>query len=782
VDEMDEIVQEFLVESHENLDQLDRDLVALEQEPGSRELLSSIFRTIHTIKGTSGFLAFGRLEKLTHAGESLLARLRDGTQSLNQPSTDALLRMVDTVRSLLAEIESTGTDGEIDIEAAMAAVTACIETGAPAGKPAAKAGGKAAAKPAPAAAAPAPPSAAAVAAEPGPAAADGSAAVGRPTVEPSTVDASEPPTPLSVKAAGEPTADEQGATAANTGKRSVADSSIRVDVDLLDTLMRLVGELVLTRNQLVLGVSDHANPVLTRTTQRLNLITSELQESVMKTRMQPIEHLWAKLPRVVRDLSSVLGKQVRLAQVGKETELDRSLLEAVKDPLTHLVRNAVDHGVEPPDVRAANGKDPEGTLTLRAYHEGGHVIVEVSDDGGGIDPDRIATTALDRGLVTRDQLSRMDRRELLALLFRPGFSTAKTVTNVSGRGVGMDVVKTNIEKIGGAVDVDSVLGSGTTWRLTIPLTLAIVQALTVECGPERYAIPQVAVQELVFLDGTAGSKIENVSGAPVYRLRGRLLPLVRLDQALGLATQSESDSGYVAVLQADGRRFGLVVDRVLNTEEIVVKPLTSRFKDVGMYAGATITGDGRVALILDVQSLARRSHLTAEAAAEAAALLGGPDQLGRGGTVDRLLIAGVGDRRVAVPLEMVTRLEEFPIDKVERVGNREVVQYRDQILPLVRLAHLLGVPTPMDEESVPVVVYTEGGRSVALAVEQVLDIVEDLVETRSDLQDSGLLGSAVIQRKVTELLDVRQAILAADPMFYTAALEAAPHPSDEMVA
>jgi two-component system, chemotaxis family, sensor kinase CheA len=330
--------------------------------------------------------------------------------------------------------------------------------------------------------------------------------------------------------------------------------------------------------------------------------------------------------------------------------------------------------------------------------------------------------------------------------------------------------------------VESTLGVGTTWRLTIPLTLAIVQALTVECGPERYAIPQVAVHELVFLDGTAGSKIENVSGAPVYRLRGRLLPLVRLDQALGLPASSENGSGYVAVLQADGRRFGLVVDRVLNTEEIVVKPLTARFKDIGVYAGATITGDGRVALILDVQSLARRSHLSAESA-EQVARQESQEQQARAGTGDQLLIAGIGERRVAIPLEMVTRLEEFPIDKVERVGNREVVQYRDQILPLVRLAHLLGAPTPTDEQSVPVVVYTERGRSVALAVEKVIDIVEDLVETRSDLQDDGLLGSAVIQQKVTELLDVRRAILAADPMFYASAPEARePQPSDELVA
>ncbi|WP_260710597.1 chemotaxis protein CheW [Dactylosporangium aurantiacum] len=570
-------------------------------------------------------------------------------------------------------------------------------------------------------------------------------------------------TPPAVPPVGRAAGGEGGEDAVS--KRSVADQSIRVDVDLLDKLMNLVGELVLTRNQLIRAIGSVADPGMTRTGQRLNLITSELQESVMKTRMQAIDHLWSKLPRVVRDLSSTFGKQIRLAQEGKETELDRSLLEAVKDPLTHLVRNAVDHGIESPQERVAAGKNPEGTLTLRAYHEGGHVIVEVRDDGAGIDPDKIARIAVEKGLVSRDQLSTMDRREILALVFRPGFSTAKAVTNVSGRGVGMDVVKTNIERIGGAVDVDSIVGQGTTWRLTIPLTLAIIQALTVECRDQRYVIPQVAVHELVYLDGQSGRVVEHAMDAPVYRLRGKLLPLVYLDDTLGLAREGEHDKDvYVAVLQAEGKRFGLVVDRVLNTEEVVVKPLTSRFKDIGVYAGATLLGDGRVALILDVASLARRAHLAAgveRVDADTTVRRGG-------GNGDRLLIAGVGDRRVAIPLDMVTRLEEFPVDRIERTGSREVVQYRDQILPVLRLSHMLGAYETESGPTVPVVVYTENGRSVALAVEKILDIVEEgLDDSRRDFGDDGLLGSAVIQQRVTELLDVRRAILAADPLFHT---------------
>jgi two-component system chemotaxis sensor kinase CheA len=558
----------------------------------------------------------------------------------------------------------------------------------------------------------------------------------------------------------------QDALQAQAPKRSVADSAIRVDVDLLDGLMNLVGELVLARNQLVRGVMDTGDSGLVRSAQRLGMITSELQEGIMKTRMQPIEHIWSKLPRVIRDLSQSLGKKVELVMEGKETELDRSLLEAVKDPLTHLVRNAVDHGIETPAQRRASGKEPEGTLTLRAYHEGGHVIVEVCDNGAGIDPDRIAEAAVSRGLLTRDQVSVMDPREILMQVFRPGFSTAKAVTNVSGRGVGMDVVKTNIERIGGAVNVESTLGEGTTWRLTIPLTLAIIQALTIECGGQRYVIPQVAVHELVYLDGQGGRVIEYAMGAPVYRLRGKLLPLVHLDQTLGVRSDHDTADRdvYVAVIQAEGRKLGLVVDRVLNTEEVVVKPLSSRFKDVGVYAGATLLGDGTVALILDVASLARHSHLAGDKAERAQQQV---DTAAKTitSTVDRLLVAGVGDRRVAIPLDMVTRLEEFPADRIERVGNREVVQYREQILPVLRLAHLLGTYPAEDAATVPVVVYTERGRSVALAVDRILDIVEDVVEARSEVSDEGLLGSAVIQQRVTELLDVRRAILAADPRF-----------------
>jgi two-component system chemotaxis sensor kinase CheA len=534
--------------------------------------------------------------------------------------------------------------------------------------------------------------------------------------------------------------------------------------------MRLVGELVLTRNQLVRAVGVAADVGVSRTAQRLNLITSELQESVMKTRMQAIDHVWAKLPRVVRDLAGGCGKRVRLVMVGRDTELDRSLLEAVKDPLTHLVRNAVDHGVEAPGVRVAAGKAAEGTLTLRAYHEGGHVVVEVADDGAGIDPDRVARVAVERGVLGRDQLAGMDRREVLGLVFRPGFSTAATVTNVSGRGVGMDVVKTNIERIGGSVEVDSTVGVGTCWRLTIPLTLAIIQALTIQAGGQRYVIPQVAVHELVYLDGQPGRQVEHAMGAPVYRLRGKLLPLVHLDRTLGLAPHPGELAGgrpggvYVAVLQAEGRRFGLVVDRVLNTEEVVVKPLSARFKDLGVYAGATLLGDGAVALILDVAALARRAQLATPTDPTTTPGEPADPTTATATAAGRLLIAAVGPRRMAIPLDLVTRLEEFPTHRIEHAGHRDVVQYRGHILPLIHARDLVGdPPTDHHPDTIPVIVHTDHGHSVALAVDAILDIVETTDHPHPHPTDHPLLTATVIGHQVTDLLDVRAAIQAANP-------------------
>jgi two-component system chemotaxis sensor kinase CheA len=558
--------------------------------------------------------------------------------------------------------------------------------------------------------------------------------------------------------------------------RSVVDSSVRVDVELLDSLMRMVGELVLARNQLISqldeGTDTAKDSSLDRSAQRLSLVTSELQEQVMKTRMQPVDAVWSKMPRVVRDLAKQCGRIVRLDMEGRETELDRSVLEAIKDPLTHLVRNAVDHGIETPETRKAAGKSPEGLLRLRAYHEAGQVHLEIIDDGAGIDPQTIAAKALERGLISQTQLAGMTPREIMHLIFLPGFSTAEKVTNVSGRGVGMDVVKTRIEAIGGSVDVTSRVGAGSVFRLTIPLTLAIIPALTIGCSQRRYAVPQVSVLELVRLSGEhARGGIELISGAPVYRLRDMLLPLVRLDEQLGLVhagDPADTDrGGFIVVLHAEQQRFGLVVDDVLDTQEIVVKPLGRHLKGIAAYAGATILGDGSVVLILDAATLARRSNVMA--GAQSAAVVEGESTET---TVDPVLVVEVsGDRRAAIPLEMVTRLEEIEAGSIERVGEREVVQYRGHIMPLIRLSTLLGAyntdPGDGTTTSVQMVVYTRGERSVGFVVERILDIASERLGTRSDIDDHALVGSIVVGDKVVELLDMESAVLAADPHFYS---------------
>jgi two-component system, chemotaxis family, sensor kinase CheA len=794
VEALDEIVHEFLVESHENLDQLDSDLVALESSPGSRDLLGSVFRTIHTIKGTSGFLAFSSLESLTHIGENLLVELRDGKRVMDQVTADALLRMVDTVRDLLGQIERTGSDADIDVAGVLGQLEQVLASepgAAPAQsaesvpEPEAEPTAESASEPEPeptaeSAPEPEPEPVSEPQAEPAPKkvskvrrkprSKDAPAPEAGQSADPAsegdqTADSvkPEPATPAPAAEVPHPHEPSEPLAAAEpeTSSRGSASSTdtIRVDVEMLDALMRQVSELVLARNA-ISRIAEGGEIELARASQRLNLVASELQEGVMKTRMQPIEHVWSKVPRMVRDLAASCQRKVRLEMVGGDTELDRSLLEAVKDPLTHLIRNAVDHGIEDPAVRTAAGKPEQGVLSLRAYHAGGQVVVEVVDDGKGINPEAIGKIAMDRGLRTAAEIEAMAPADLLQLLFLPGLSTAEKVTNVSGRGVGMDVVRTKIEAIGGTVDVDSVLGRGTTWRLRIPLTLAIMPAVTVSCDGRTYAIPQVSLLELVALDDAGETAVEYVRSAPVYRLRGDLLPLLDLREVFGRPPRND-DRAVIAVLQTDTVRFGLLVDQVLNTEEIVVKPLSSRLKSIGLYAGATLMGDGDVALILDVQGLARR-NISSDTVERARAARTEDESVG---DVDQVLVAGIGDgRRVAIPLSEVTRLERLPADTVERIGSREVLQYRGAITPVVRLSGVLGAMS-VESDEVVVVVHSRGDRTVAILVDEIIDIVDDHASQHSGLADHGLIGATVVGERVTELLDLTAALAAADSSF-----------------
>ncbi len=795
MDDADDIVKEFLVESYENLDRLDRELIKLEKNPKDCEILGSIFRTIHTIKGTSGFLAFDKLGAVAHVGESLLGRLRDGQLTLDGEITTGLLAMVDVVRQTLASIETSGVEGERDDSALISRLTRLQRASEPPGRAEAPAKLKAMAT---------------VAA----ASQGGSPMIGETIGETrlsAAIEEAKPADPASlpeiVVEQAAAAADVAGAQRGQQAARgqSASDSTIRLDVSLLDQLMNLVGELVLARNEILQFANSTAESNLLAASQRLNLITTELQEGVMKTRMQPIGNIWSKFPRTVRDLALDCGKQVRVEMEGKETELDKTLIEAIKDPLTHLVRNSVDHGIERPEVRQAAGKDPEGCLSLRAFHEGGQVNIEISDDGAGLDQDRIRNKAVQKGLVTADQAGRMSDREIVNLVFLPGFSTAEKVTNVSGRGVGMDVVKTHIEKIGGTVDLQSKPGQGVLVRMKIPLTLAIIPALIVTSVGQRYAIPQVNLLELVGLDGEhAGRGIESIHGAPVYRLRGRLLPLVYLKSALRTGEGSRKEMGSevaagpetattaataatisatisaqaagpgrinIVVLEADGRQFGLVVDEINDTEEIVVKPLGKHLKNISVYAGATIMGDGKVALILDVLGLAQRARILVEGrehfhgeGVQAAA----PDVSGKQKLV---LFTGRAGTRMAVPLDLLARLENIPGPQVERSGNQWVTQYRGQILPLIRISHALEERRYLPPEDVltlpttgmlQVLVLEHEHQSFGLVVNEILDIVESTLEPRSPATRAGVLHSSVIADRVTELLDVPALLRAGE--------------------
>ena len=781
---MNEVEREFLLETHENLSQIDLDLVALEKEPGELKTLARVFRNLHTVKGTSGFLGLVKLQSVSHSAESLLSRLRAGEIAFTPEIASTLLAVVDAIRRILASIEQAKGEGDGDYSALIKEVDRLRESGgAPA--PEATAG-----------------SAAARAVRP---------AVLDRTVEmhlplpgrlPEPIPPPAAPAPVAAKALS--TSDEAAVPSLGSSTEmkavpaqddpeprspAVSDSAIRVDVGLLDKLMTLVGELVLARNQIMPFSASQEDAAFLGTVQRLNLLTTELQANVMKTRMQPIGSIWNKFPRVVRDLSVACGKQVRIDLEGQETELDKTIIEAIRDPLTHMIRNAVDHGIEPPDERLAKGKPAEGRLSLHAFHEGGKVLIEIVDDGRGVDPRRVREKAIQNKLITPEQADRLGDRELINLIFLPGFSTADKVTHFSGRGVGMDVVRTNVEKIGGTVDIESRPERGATVKMKIPLTLAIIPALTVTDGAERYAIPQVSLLELVRLEGEqAHRSVEQIHGAPVHRLRGNLLPLVYLHRELhGGPARPANGVTNIVVLQADDRQFGLVVDAIHDTEEIVVKPLQKQVKGVSAFSGATIMGDGKVALILDVLGLAQRANVVSGARERTLGekSAGATDSAGDRKTM--LLFATRDGGRMAIPLSLVARLEEFPRSALERAGTRDLVQYRGEILPLIDLSRVLrrlsrangasngrhrtgrraeAVPAFSGDDTVPVVVYSDGGRMVGLVVGQILDIVEETLDSKCRAGRPGVLFTAVVQGRATEFLDIEAIIRAADPNFF----------------
>ena len=762
----DDLVREFLVESTENLDTLDRELVLLEKDARDSKILASVFRTIHTIKGTCGFLGFTKLEKVAHAGENLLASLRDGKLELRTEIASGLMSMVDAVRHMLEEIATTGQDGHEDYRRLIETLTNLQQPVTnhaqlpPSSRP--SSGGQ---TPLCSTGRKEPPEVPA------------GAATKTSTLHTANSSSAETPHTTQPKSRSNEAIPPTQPSPENQGARDAASSTIRVDVSLLDKLMNLVGELVLARNQVLRFTSSVENNNLTTTGQHLNQVTTELQEGVMKTRMQPIGNIWGKFPRIVRDVAIGCGKQARIEMFGTDTELDKTIIEAIKDPLTHLVRNAVDHGIERPEARVAAGKSAEGCLTLRAYHQSGQVNIEIIDDGAGLDHDKIRNKAIERGLLSADKAAQLSEREAIHLIFAPGFSTAEKVTNVSGRGVGMDVVKTNIEKIGGTVEVQSISASGTVVKMKIPLTLAILPGLVIACAGRRFVVPQVSLMELVRIDTASGhGGIEMVHGVPVYRLRGRLLPLVYLDRELQLQRKSapaenEDLALNMVVLQADGRQFGLIVDEIRDCEEIVVKPLSRRLKDLKIFAGATIMGDGTVALILDILGLAQRAGVISEQRDSALAASESASDLNVAVKQTFLLFSGPDSARMALPLDRLARLEELPGSQIEKSGAQWVIQYRGEILPLIWLCDVVEERRRQKRHSeslasntgtLQVLVCNYQGRSVGIVVEKILDIVEDHPAVTSPATRGGVLCAAVLDGRVTELLDFAAILRAAE--------------------
>jgi two-component system chemotaxis sensor kinase CheA len=720
---MDDLLAEFLTETNESLAELDLALVKLEQTPDDKGTLSLIFRLVHTIKGTCGFLGLPRLEHVAHAAENVLGRVRDGELAVSTGVITIVLSALDQIKSIVSSLGATGVEPAGDDLGLIEALNR-------------------------------------VAAGEAPLAPAGHGSIAEPAdLHPADLHAPEP------QPADAPASD--GVAAPQT---------IRVSVEVLEELMTLVGELVLTRNQLLQISRNQGNTAFSPPLERLSHIASDLQDGVMKTRMQPIGNAWNKLPRLVRELAKDTGKKITLDMQGQDTELDRQILELMRDPLTHMVRNSADHGLEMPDVRRAAGKSETGRITLSACHEGGHILIEVADDGRGLDVARIRAKVLSQGLATESELAVMSEAQIRHFIFRAGFSTAAAVTSISGRGVGMDVVRSNIERIGGAIELTSTLGKGTCFTIKIPLTLAIVSALIVQACGERFAIPQISVMELVRVgdaadtigdstsaggdggsssSGSSNLAIEYIGPTAILRLRDRLLPLVSLGALLqmeGADSDGRVPAAATVVVTAVGSGLlGIVVEEVFDTEEIVVKPVAPILRHVSMFSGNTILGDGSVIMILDPNGVARSAGVSASRDTRDV-----QEHVSTGSRSDEqmslLLFRAGGEANLrAVPLSLVARLEDIPRDRIETSSAGFVTQYRGKLMPLVAVEGA-GAPAEVDDTQ-PILVFAEGGRSMGLMVDTIVDVVHDRLRVELGSSTPGLLGTAVIAGQAADVLD-----------------------------
>ncbi|MFZ0065662.1 MAG: hybrid sensor histidine kinase/response regulator [Pseudolabrys sp.] len=725
---MDDLLREFVTETNESLDVVDVELVRFEQDPNNARILDNIFRLVHTIKGTCGFLGLPRLEALAHAAETLMGKFRDGAPASSEAVT-LILVTIDRIKTILESLERAQREPDGADTDLISSLERMVERVGSVRTPVE-----------------APHTVGTLVSQ----------VLERPlrSDEDSLDDLERAfretaPDGPSIKSRHAPAVE---AAAKDDEATKGANQSIRVTVDTLEQLMTMVSELVLTRNQLLEIVRRHEESEFKTPLQRLSSVTAELQEGVMKTRMQPIGNAWQKLPRIVRDLANELGKKIELETQGAETELDRQVLDLIKDPLTHMVRNSADHGLETPEQRRAAGKPEQGQIRLSAYHEGGYIIIQVADDGRGLDTARIKAKAVAQGLVSEAEVEKLTEAQIHKFIFAPGFSTATKITNVSGRGVGMDVVRNNIDQIGGAIDVKSVAGAGLSFTIKIPLTLAIVAALIVEAAGHRFAIPQLSVIELVRARRGSEHRIERIKDTSVLRLRDKLLPLVGLSHLLGLEKDAgDISGGFIVVTQVGSQTFGVVVDGVFHTEEIVVKPMSSKLRHIAMFSGNTILGDGSVIMIIDPNGVAQAFGST------------DASQFGAGETADNgttsadetstsLLVFRAGSTQPkAVPLSLITRLEEIDAQKIELSNGRHMVQYRGHLMPLITMSENVRVK---GEGAQPLLVFSDGSRSMALVVDEIVDIVDDNLHIQVGSDNAGVLGSAIVRGHATEIIDV----------------------------
>jgi two-component system chemotaxis sensor kinase CheA len=777
IDKNDEVFIAFVEESREHLLTLEEDILGLESEGKdgktvNDDLVNKVFRVAHSIKGTAAFLALDKVKDVAHAMESLLGLFREHVLTPDAQLTTLLLQGADHLKSIIGDFDSMDAVDTRATVQALRKIVADAESGD---------------APASSAATPSPVADAVVDLP-------DSVPVEEPSTEPAEL------APSAREAAGAPSS-PPAHEAAPPGKNESA--TVRVSLVLLDKLMTLAGELVLTRNALLKKTTERDMDGVAGITQRVDGVTSELQEAIMATRMQSVGTVFTKFKRIVRDLAQKLGKRVDLVIEGEDVELDRSIIEAISDPLTHLVRNAVDHGLESPARREAAGKKATGRLLLAAAHEAGQVVIEIADDGAGIDPKRIGDKAVEKGIITRAQADGMSAKDLTHLIFRPGFSTASQVTEVSGRGVGMDVVMTNLTKVGGTVDVSSRPGQETRIIIKLPLTLAIIPSILVAVNDERFAIPQINLVELVRIaPRDVAQRVERLGSAAVMRLREELLPLVRLADVLGVERQfvdpasgapaperrqnladrrspglgqpvpeepaanrrqgpdrrvSPQGALNVAVVAVGSHRYGLVVDQLLDSEEIVVKPIGGHLADCREYAGATILGDGSVALILDIAGLREVAGLSStQTALEDAENKRKALAHGSRDAHTYLVVRNRVEEQFVVPLGMISRIERFLRPAMSEVGGRLAVAYGESMLALLPINALVPAsPIPADSQRLNAVVFKAYGREAALLVSEILDIVEvsTAIDSATHLQP-GVMGSVVLDGKISLILDV----------------------------